>query len=121
MYRTVFLAVALVGLAQSSLLADESVLLRHKLKKGEVLQSEVTHLARPILARIKYQPSKCRTVSQKVWEVTDVDDKGNMTFVYRIDSVNMSQQVGDSEEIRYNSDKDTDVREHLQQGGRDDW
>lgn len=110
MYRPLFLAVALVGLVQSSILADENVLLRHKLQKGEVLQSEVTHLAKTNTRKSKVdQSSQCRTVSQKIWEVTGVDDKGNMTFVYRIDSVSMSQQVGDSEEIRYNSDKDTEV------------
>ena len=82
-------------------------LLRHKLKAEEVLQTEVVHLAKTDTRKNSVQQtSQCRTVSQKIWEVTGVDQEGNMTFVFRVDSVDMSQQVGDGAEVRYNSQKD---------------
>ena len=47
--------------------------------------------------------SSARTSSIKVWEVQSVDEGGNMTFVYRIDRVNISQTI-DDETVEYNSE-----------------
>lgn len=88
---------------------DSSYLLRYKLSVGEVLRSKVTHLANTDTRMQKVdQRSESRSVSEKVWNVTAVSPDGNMTFVYTIDKVEMSQQTGDSPEISYNSLTDTD-------------
>jgi hypothetical protein len=91
--------------------AQEAVL-RYKLKPGQVLSSEVTHLAKTDTRIEKTeQSSQSRTISKKVWEVTKVEPNGNATFVMRVDQVDMSQQVGDGEEIRYNSATDKEPPE----------
>jgi hypothetical protein len=84
--------------------SGEKVLLRYKMQEGTILGSQVTHLAKTDTKIDKSeQSSQSRTVSQKVWEVTSVDPQGHMTFIYRIDQVDMSQQVGDAPEIHYTS------------------
>ncbi len=40
-----------------------------------------------------------------LWQVQSVDAKGNMTFEYRILSVDLAQKVGDKDEFKYNSQK----------------
>ncbi len=81
----------------------ETYLLRYQFAPGMVVKSEVIHLAKSG-AKIDDSQQDChsRTVSQKSWKFTDVNDD-EMTFEYRIDSVDMSQRVGAATEIRYNS------------------
>jgi len=78
--------------------------LAYKLQPNEKIVSEVTHLA-TTNTKISdtTQASQSRTVSLKVWEVGASDESGNMTFTQSIESVDMSQQVGDEGEVRYNS------------------
>ena len=52
------------------------------------------------------QASEARTLSEKVWKVTGVNPQGDMTFEYRIQHVEMTQNTGDEKEIRYDSRKD---------------
>ncbi len=83
---------------------DGKHLLRYKLVPGQVITSEVTHLAKTDTKIEKNeQSSQSRTVSQKVWQVDKVDASGNMVFIYRIEGVDMSQQIGDQPEIKYSS------------------
>ncbi len=90
--------------------ASEKVTLVYKLQPGQVIHSEVTHIAKTNTKIDKTeQSSQSRSVSNKVWEVTAVDKSGNMTFVHKILQVDMSQQVGDAEEIRYNSTNDPEA------------
>jgi len=85
---------------------SESELYRlvYKLQPNEKIVSEVTHLA-TTNTKISdtNQASQSRTVSRKVWEVKASEESGNMTFTQSIESVDMSQQVGDEGEVRYNS------------------
>lgn len=78
--------------------------LRYKLEKGEQVVSRVTHFAdtRTSMSGVS-EDSTSRTTSEKIWEVTDIDADGNMTFVYRINYVNLAQSVGEGEELKYNS------------------
>jgi hypothetical protein len=94
-----------LGFGSQALRAQESkFILRYKLSAGQLLRSEVTHLAKTDTKIEKtQQSSQSRTISQKVWEVKSVDPTGNMTFVYRIDAVDLSQQIGSEPEIRYDS------------------
>lgn len=83
------------------------VLLQYRLKAGTKIVSEVTHLAKThTKINDEEQTSQSRTISQKVWYVKEVADDGRITFVHQVDSVNMSQQIGDGEELRYDSKTD---------------
>jgi hypothetical protein len=83
--------------------SGEKVLLRYKFTDGMVIHSEVTHLAKNG-TRIDSaeQDAHSRTVTDKSWRVIDAS-KGLVTFEYWIDGIDMSQQVGDAEEIKYSS------------------
>ena len=92
---------ASVGSAQAP---AEEFTLRYKLRPGEQLVSKVVHFAE---TRTKmsdhHESSSSRTITEKVWEVSDVNAKGEMTFEYRINAVELAQSVGDGEELSYNS------------------
>jgi len=79
----------------------------YKLRADEKIVSEVIHLATTNTKMSDVtQASQSRTVSSKVWEVKSIDADGNMTFSQSVASVDMSQQIGDEPEVRYNSVKD---------------
>ena len=81
--------------------------LRYRMTPNMKIVSEVTHLAKTnTKINDEAQSSQSRTVSRKVWFVSDVAKNGNMTFVHQVDAVEMSQQIGDGEELRYNSEID---------------
>ena len=86
--------------------------LQYKLSVGEQLVSKVIHRAE---TRTRMQNvdevSSSTTTSEKVWEVTDVNAKGEMTFEYRINSVKLTQSVGESESIEYDSSAGSEVPE----------
>ncbi len=104
-------ATVLVGLffmfpLSAVLAADaEQVVMRYKLTPGEEIRFQVEHLANT-KTRLDSTDiaSSVRTVSTKVWRVTDVNAEGEMTFEHFIESVEMSQQNGDAEEILWNSE-----------------
>jgi hypothetical protein len=88
--------------------SGEQYLLRYNLRPKTKIVSEVTHLAKTnTKVNDVEQSSQSRTVSRKVWTVTEVASNGDMTFVHQVDSVDMSQKIGDGEEIHYNSKTET--------------
>ena len=90
--------------------SDTKYLIEYKLRAGEKLYSKVVHFADTRTKMSDHEESSSsRTTSEKVWEVKSVDDKGNMTFEYRILSVDLAQKVGDKEEFTYNSQTDTEA------------
>ncbi|WP_442505379.1 hypothetical protein SH528x_004165 [Novipirellula sp. SH528] len=88
--------------------AGKSVLqrytLRYTLKKGEQLHYEVTHAAKT-KTRIRgaEEISTVHTVSQRHWDVLSADANGESTIDHIVDSVEMTQQQGEQEEIRWDS------------------
>ncbi|MCA9193081.1 MAG: hypothetical protein KDB03_15005 [Planctomycetales bacterium] len=84
--------------------------MRYKLQPGESIVSKVTHEAE---TRTKIQgheeSSSSRTVSEKVWIVKDRNANGDMTFEYRINSVQLTQTIGEGETLTYDSQKDEEV------------
>ena len=81
--------------------------LKYKLRAGESLYSKVIHFAETRTKMSDHEESSSsRTTSEIVWEVKSVDAKGNMTFEYRILSVDLAQRVGDKDEIKFNSQTD---------------
>ena len=102
--------------AQASSLAEEEYLLRYKLKAGEKLTTKVVHFAETRAKMSDHnEDSNSRTISYKVWEVESVDNDGNMTFVYQLESVNLAQSVGDGEELKFNSLTDKEVPDAFKQ------
>ncbi len=111
----------LCGVVASSLLvvaqnADEKYEIRYKLKPGELLVSKVTHFAETKTKMSEHnEDSSSRTTTVKEWQVESVNEAGEMKFIYRINSVSMAQAVGESEELTYNSETDSDVPDVFKQ------
>jgi hypothetical protein len=84
-------------------------LLRYKLKPNAVLRYEVTHLGQT-KTRIqgKEEVTETRSVSTKRWNVTDVNDQGEMTFENLVEAVELSQKLNDSSPIVFNSRTDSE-------------
>lgn len=110
MYRfsvtTLFVAVVFsvtVSAQEATPESGEKFLLRYALDAGETLPYEVTHVAKT-KTRIRgaEEISQVHTISQRHWKVTDVNGD-EMTFEHVLDAVEMTQQQGDAEEIRWNS------------------
>ncbi|KAA5547053.1 hypothetical protein FYK55_01140 [Roseiconus nitratireducens] len=81
----------------------ETYLLRYSLTEGQRLNYEVTHVAKTkTRLQGKEESSQVHTVSQRHWQVADVNDK-DMTFDHVVDSVEMTQKQGDQEEVRWSS------------------
>lgn len=106
-----FLTNAASAQAQAdSAAAAPTILLRYKLKPGEELVSKVVHLADTRTKMSEHEEtSTSRTISEKVWQVSAVNPQGEMTFEYRINSVELAQSVGAGEELKYNSLTDTEA------------
>jgi len=82
--------------------------LRYKWTQGETIRWKIVHLA-TTEATIQgtTQTSKVRTLSTKVWQVKNVDNAGNATFVHSVSDINAWQKVSGRPEVRYDSTKDT--------------
>jgi hypothetical protein len=95
------------GRAEES--AGEAVLLRYKLQTGEQLHYEVTHVAKT-KTRIRgaEEISQVHTTSRRHWDVLEAGDS-EITFQHVLDSVEMTQQQGEDEELRWNSVEDEDA------------
>ncbi len=84
--------------------AESSYLLRHKMKAGDELKFEVTHLGKTdTRMQGKEEAMQVRTVSTKVWRVVEVNKDGDMTFEHLIDHVEMTQQAGEGAELKWDS------------------
>jgi hypothetical protein len=97
----------LVVAQQSS---GKKFLLQYKMQAGETIVTRVEHFAETRTKMAEHdESSRSQTTSKKVWEVKSVDGEGNMTFEYRIDSVRLSQSVGEGEQQTYDSSTDSEV------------
>ena len=92
----------------SPIAADEpatgqTYLLRYSLEAGEQLQFEVTHVAKT-KTRVQgtEDMTQVHTTSLRRWDVIDANDSA-LTFDHVIDAVEMTQQQGEAEEIRWDS------------------
>jgi hypothetical protein len=84
--------------------SGDGFLLRYQFDPGESIRYQVTHVAKT-KTRIRgaEEVSHVHTVSEKLWEISAVTAEGEMTFVHSVQSVEMMQQAGESEEIRWDS------------------
>lgn len=55
------------------------------------------------------EESSSRSENVKLWRVANVDQLGNITFAYTIESVKMWQQVGDTDPVSYDSKTDKEI------------
>ncbi len=86
---------------------SEKYLFRYKFSKGEVIRWKVRQLGTTeATVHGNTQTSKMRSVSTKQWEIIDIDDQGNATFIHSVVDVDMWQKISDRQEVRYNSSKD---------------
>jgi hypothetical protein len=101
--------VAVCWLANAS--ADEDskpYLLRYKMKAGESLHFEVTHVAKTKAKINKTEEvTQMHTQSHRHWDVESATDQ-QITFSHVLDSVSMTQQTGENEEMQWSSGSDTD-------------
>lgn len=88
---------------------SSTYLLRYSLSAGQQLNYEVTHVAKT-KTRLKGQEevSQVHTVSKRHWDVAKVADN-EMTFDHIVDSVEMTQQQGEKDEIRWSSGSGDDA------------
>jgi hypothetical protein len=87
--------------------AGEQYELRYRFQEGEVVRSQVVHLATTeTTIRGNTQESKARSASTKIWKITRVDENGSITFEHSVEKLDMWQQVNGRDEIKYNSETD---------------
>jgi hypothetical protein len=84
--------------------------LKYSFTRGEVLRTEVVHRA-TVQTSIQgtSQTAETQSTSIKVWQINDVDAQGNVTFVHKVESIDMWQRAQGRQEIRYNSATDQQV------------
>jgi hypothetical protein len=87
----------------------QTYLLRYALQSGETLYYEVTHVAKT-KTRIRgaEEVSQVHTTSQRHWQVLEAN-QNEVTFQHILDAVEMTQQQGDKEEVRWNSADDEET------------
>jgi len=87
---------------------EGKLLMRYKFAPGTVLRSEVLHVSKNG-TRINsvLQEASSRTITEKSWHVLETNDSVT-TFEYRVDQIELAQQFGESEEIRYSTKEATE-------------
>ncbi|MCO8122119.1 hypothetical protein NHH03_10250 [Stieleria sp. TO1_6] len=98
----VVVAPLFAGTARSE--EGQTYLLRYSLQNGQRLNYEVTHVAKT-KTRIRgdEEISQVHTVSKRHWDVAAASDD-SMTFDHVVDAVEMTQQQGEKDEIRWSSE-----------------
>ncbi|HTM55109.1 MAG TPA: DUF6263 family protein [Pirellulales bacterium] len=78
--------------------------LKYKFSPGEIVRTEVIHRA-TVQSTIDGSTQRAETQSKsiKLWQIKGVDEDGAITFVHRVESIEMWQRMQGREEIRYNS------------------
>ncbi|EMI26046.1 DUF6263 family protein [Rhodopirellula europaea] len=90
-------------LEQSEDASGETYSLKHSLQPGQTLRYEVTHVAKT-KTRINgsEEIANVHTKSNRAWTVAEANDS-EMTFDHSIESVAMTQQNGDADEVQWDS------------------
>lgn len=112
MYRITCFSAALFLCFASPLRSDEAnsghetkqkYLLRYSLDQGEKVRYEVTHVAKTkTRIRGEEEISNVHTISQRHLDVVE-SDATKMTFNHIVDAVEMTQQQGSADELRWDS------------------
>ena len=102
-----------VAAAAKRLQQQQKYDLRYKLKQGETVRLKITHSASTKTQMAGFtEDLSSRMESIKTWKVSNVDSRGNMTFVITWDSFVGWEQIGDEDPISYDSkDAEAEVPE----------
>ena len=113
MFQKCLIAIIVLSLsglssAQQAETSAEKYTLRYSLHPGQMLRYEVTHVAKT-KTRIRgaEEVSQVHTITKRHWDITDVS-ADEMTFDHVLDAVVMTQQTGEGEELRWNSESGED-------------
>jgi len=100
------LTTATVCVAQNCVAADsQTYSMRYKLKPGETVRYEVTHVAKTkTRLRGAEELSQVHTVSEKMWNVASNVSTDKMTFEHSVTKVDLTQSTGDKPELRWSSE-----------------
>lgn len=86
--------------------------LAYKLKEGEEIRWDFEQIVSTKFQMAgEVEESFSRSENTKLWKVANVDQLGNMTFVFTVESIKMWTKVGDSDPVSYNSETDKEVPE----------
>ena len=84
--------------------------LKYKFTPGETLETEVVQRTKvKTTVQGTTQTAESHSTSVKVWQITDVTDEGTVTFDHMVARVDMWQRTSGRQEVRYNSDTDSEV------------
>jgi hypothetical protein len=84
--------------------------LAYRFTPGEALRSEIVHRV-TVQTSIQGNSQTAETLSKSIkrWEVEDATDEGVVTFVHKVESIEMWQKTQGRKEVSYNSQTDSEV------------
>ena len=87
--------------------------LAYRMKAGQNVRSRVVHLvSMDTKIEGEFESLKSRSVSTRVFQISNVDDQGNMTFVHLVEDAELWQKVTGKDEVRYDSRRNEVVPEN---------
>ncbi len=93
--------------------ATKEYRLAYRMKAGQNVRSRVVHLvSMDTKIEGEFESLKSRSVSTRVFQISNVDDQGNMTFVHVVEDAELWQKVTGKDEVRYDSKRNEVVPEN---------
>ena len=93
--------------------ATKEYRLAYRMKAGHNIRSRVVHLvSMDTKIEGEFESLKSRSVSTRVFQISNVDDQGNMTFVHLVEDAELWQKVTGKDEVRYDSKQNGVVPEN---------
>jgi hypothetical protein len=93
--------------------ATKEYRLAYRMKAGHNIRSRVVHLvSMDTKIEGEFESLKSRSVSTRVFQISNVDDQGNMTFVHLVEDAELWQKVTGHDEVRYDSKRNEVVPEN---------
>jgi hypothetical protein len=93
--------------------ATKEYRLAYRMKAGQNIRSRVVHLvSMDTKIEGEFESLKSRSVSTRVFQISNVDDQGNMTFVHLVEDAELWQKVTGHDEVRYDSKRNEVVPEN---------
>ena len=93
--------------------ATKEYRLAYRMKLGQNIRSRVVHLvSMDTKIEGEFESLKSRSVSTRVFQISNVDDQGNMTFVHLVEDAELWQKVTGKDEVRYDSKRNEVVPEN---------
>jgi hypothetical protein len=101
-----------IARATKKINGKQKYLLAYRLKPGDELRWDFEQVVSTKFQMAGFtEESSSRSKNRKLWKVANVDELGNMTFSYTVESIEMWTKSGDGEPIAYNSLSDDEIPE----------